>query len=322
MMKRVAIFVATMAGFALGALAQSDTALRFNPTPIPNVVGADKLLKPQFSIITPNIVAPSLSNYLAPEPLQFDNKLSLLPDSLKATPELSVTPQVYRPENRYNFRGNPFSRDWSAGGELMRIDDNLSLVGSGSYTTYPALGNIGTGSLGLYATPTDRLSIGLGANAVKYHMGRSAWNDYGLYVNGSFKLTDRLSVNAFGQYYFDKRYHSVGAMGYMQSAVYGGSFDYKFSDKFSLALGAQRYYDPYTRTWKTVPIVAPTITLFGSPMTVDVGGILYNLVEAIIYNARENKNNYSLPAGAVSAPTGPMPMNQFNSRRAQGGNIR
>lgn len=251
---RAWIFAACWAVGALGGFAQSDTTFRFQPI-APMSIASKIIPSPQISIITPNIVAPKLNNYTPPEPLKLDYKFSQLSDSLKSTPELSVKPQVYRAANEFDFRGNPFSRNWSAGGEVLRLDQNLSLIGSGSYTAYPALGNIGTGSLGLQAKPIDRLTLGVGANVVKYHMGRSAWNDFGLYVNGSYQLTDALSVNAFGQYYFDQRYHSVGGMGYMQNAVYGGTLGYKFSDSFSLAVGAQRYYDAYTHTWRTVPIV-------------------------------------------------------------------
>ena len=240
MKMRAWIFAACWAVGALGGFAQSDTTFRFQPI-APMSIASKIIPSPQISIITPNIVAPKLNNYTPPEPLKLDYKLSQLSDSLKSTPELSVKPQVYRAASEFDFRGNPFSRDWSAGGEVLRLDQNLSLIGSGSYTAYPALGNIGTGSLGLQATPIDRLTLGVGANVVKYHMGRSAWNDFGLYVNGSYQLTDALSVNAFGQYYFDQRYHSVGGMGLMQNAVYGGTLGYKFSDSFSLAVGAQRY---------------------------------------------------------------------------------
>lgn len=312
------ILVASALVLALGASAQTDTTLRFKMALPASVAMKVAPLRPQFSIIMPNIVAPKLHNYIPPEPLKLDYKVASMADSLKTTPELSVKPQVFRAENQFHFTGNPFASDWSAGGEVLRLADGLSVVGSGSYTALPALGTMGTGSLGFLAAPTDRLTIGMGASGVKYHMGRSAWNDFGLYLNGSYKLTDRLSVNAFGQYYFDKRFHTVAAMGYMQSVVYGGTLDYKFSDSFSMAVGAQRYYDAYTHTWKTVPIVAPTFKLFGAPMTVDVGGLLYNIVESLIYNAREGSHHYSSPSGSgVSNPA-----SQFQSRRAQGGNIR
>ena len=315
-MKMRTTYLAFAAAGALSASAQSDSLLRITFKP-PVVESA--MLRPQFAAIMPNIVAPSLSNYSPPEPLQIFDRHSMLPDSLKSAPELSIAPQVYPSENEFDFRANPFSRDWSAGGEIVRLAPNLSVVGSGSRTSYPGLGNIATGSIGFQANATDRLTIGLGANAVKYHMGRSAWNDYGFYLQGSYQITDRLSIDAFGQYYFDKRYHSVAGMGLMQSAVYGGSMNYRFSDTFSLALGAQRYYDAYTRTWKTVPIVAPTFRLFGAPVSVDVGGLLYNIVEAIIDNARSY--NYCVPSGA-SAPVPVSPGGHFKSHRAQGGTIK
>lgn len=317
MKMRAWIFAACWAVGALGGFAQSDTTFRFQSI-APMSIASKIIPSPQISIITPNIVAPKLNNYTPPEPLKLDYKFSQLSDSLKSTPELSVKPQVYRAASEFDFRGNPFSRDWSAGGEVLRLDQNLSLIGSGSYTAYPALGNIGTGSLGLQAKPIDRLTLGVGANVVKYHMGRSAWNDFGLYVNGSYQLTDALSVNAFGQYYFDQRYHSVGGMGLMQNAVYGGTLGYKFSDSFSLAVGAQRYYDAYTHTWRTVPIVAPTFKIFGAPLTVDVGGLIYNIVEALIYNSSDSHSGYAMPSGGSLVN----PASQFKSRRAQGGDIR
>ncbi|MDY4901096.1 MAG: hypothetical protein SO194_09905, partial [Sodaliphilus sp.] len=109
-----------------------------------------------------------------------------------------------------------------------------------------------------------------------------------------------------------------GGMGLMQNAVYGGTLGYKFSDSFSLAVGAQRYYDAYTHTWRTVPIVAPTFKIFGAPLTVDVGGLIYNIVEALIYNSRDSHSGYAMPSGGPSVN----PASQFKSRRAQGGDIR
>ncbi|MDO4510480.1 MAG: hypothetical protein Q4B68_01510 [Bacteroidales bacterium] len=320
MIRRVLMVVVALAG-ALGGFAQSDSAFRFAPEPV-KVVGQGSALKPQLSIIAPDIITPKMSNYTPPEPLRLSNKLSLLPDSLKTVPDLSINPQVMPTQTTFDFRGNPFSRDWSAGGEIVRLTPQVSVVGSGSRTSLPALGNIGTATLGFRIMPTDRLTVAMGASGVKYHMGRSAWNDYGLYLNGSYRLSERLSVNAFGQYYFDQRYHSVAGMGYMQSAVYGGSLNYEFSDDFSLAVGAQRYFDPYTRTWKTVPILAPTFKLFGAPVSVDVGGLLHNIVEAIIYNARDNSRNYSVPAGGNTGPVHINPGGPFRTRRAQGGTIR
>lgn len=319
MWNRFAIILTAALGVALSAQGQLDSTLGIKPIPtaIESRFGS---LKPKFSIVAPNIAMPRLNNYVQPEPLKLDYKFSTLSDSLKTAPELSASAQVYPQESKFDFSGNPFSRDWSASGEVLKLSERVSLVGSGSRTTYPALGNIATGSLGFQLMPTGRLTVGMGVSGVKYHMGRSAWNDYGLYVEGAYQLTDRLSVNAFGQYYFNQRYHSVGAMGYMATGVYGGYFDYKFSDKFGLGLGAQRYYDAYTGRWRTVPIVAPTINLFGAPISVDVGGLLYNLVNGIIRGAREPKGGYSVPSkGAVPVAN---PASQFGSRRAQGGNIR
>ena len=295
----------------------SDSATMVIKSPDVHPYSSKSLSKPEFSTISPNIVTPTLNNYIPPEPVKLNYKFSDLPDSIKAMPEISTNYVPIHLENTYNFHGNPYSSDWSASGEILKLAPNLSLVGSGSRTSYPALGNMATGSVGLSATFDERLTFGLGLSGVKYHMGRSAWNDYGFYGNASYQLTDRWSLNAFGQYYLEPRYHSMASMGYMQNAVFGGTVGYKFSDSFRLDVGAQRYYDPYSHTWKTLPIVQPTFKLFGSPISVDVGGFIYQLVESIIESSR--KSNYAVPA-STSVSTGPAPV-RFPSARAQGATI-
>ena len=145
----------------------------------------------------------------------------------------------------------------------------------------PALGNIGTASVSYTQPLGDRWVFTAGMAGNKYHFGREAWNSYGVFGRASFRLNEKLTLNAFGQHYWNQRVPGVAALPYMQDTRYGGTLGMKMSETVSLDVGAQRYYDPDTRQWKTVPIIAPTIQLMGQPISLDVGGLVYQLLDNI-----------------------------------------
>ena len=235
-------------------------------------------------VVSPGLVAPTMSNYRLPQPLRLHGGLmGSLADSLAAMPatmHISMPAQPSAQQGGYNFDLNPYSRDWQASGVIARLGDGL-LGGSGSRTSLPALGNMATGILWVTQTVDERLTLTAGITGSKYHFGREAWNDYGVWGRASYQLNGTLSLNAFGQYNFNPHFHSMGAMGITQNSNYGATLGVKVSDNFSVDVGAQRYYDVYSHCWRTMPILAPTIMLMGQPLSVDVGGILYGLLKSL-----------------------------------------
>ena len=135
-------------------------------------------------------------------------------------------------------------------------------------------------------------------------MGREAWNSYGVWGQASWKLSDVFTLNAFGQYYTNQQFHSVASMPFLQDTRYGGTLVIKMSDHFSLDVGAQRYYDVYTGRWRTVPIVAPTLNVMGQPISIDAGGLLYQILDAVLGKGRnyKNYNDYSPTDHQFNAP--------------------
>ncbi len=235
-------------------------------------------------VVSPGLVAPTMSNYRLPQPLRLHGGLmGSLADSLAAMPatmHISMPAQPSAQQGGYDFDLNPYSRDWQASGVIARLGDGL-LGGSGSRTSLPALGNMATGSLWVTQTVDERLTLTAGITGSKYHFGREAWNDYGVWGRASYQLNGTLSLNAFGQYNFNPHFHSMGAMGITQNSNYGATLGVKVSDNFSVDVGAQRYYDVYSHCWRTMPILAPTIMLMGQPLSVDLGGILYGLLKSL-----------------------------------------
>ncbi len=190
---------------------------------------------------------------------------------------------------RFNYDTNPYGRDWSTGGVITRVGNGY-LKGSGAHMTYLGMGNMASASVAFTLPMGERMQVTAGVTGSKYHFDRNAWNDYGVFGNASFRLNDRLSLNAFGQYYVNQQFHSVAAMPFLGSSSYGGTLGWKASDNFSLDVGARRIYDPYTGTWRTLPVVQPTLNLFGPPISFDAGPLIYQWLGNLFGSGKKGRD--------------------------------
>jgi len=250
-------------------------------------------LKLDQSKIAPQFVMPELPTAITPAtaikptfntPLPTAAELKLDYNGRRLADSIAIYQQDWRSNHpgalpRFIHDTNPYSRDWSSGGVITRVGGGY-LTGSGSHTTYPGLGNMSTASIA-FTMPIDRLTVTAGVTGSKYHFDRAAWNDYGVFGNASLRLNDRLSLNAFGQYYVNQQFHSIAAMPLLGSSSYGGTLGWKVSDNFSLNVGARRLYDPYTGQWRTLPVVQPTVSIWGAPISFDAGPLLYQLLDGL-----------------------------------------
>ncbi|MCQ2288733.1 MAG: hypothetical protein MJZ74_06505 [Muribaculaceae bacterium] len=248
-------------------------------------------LTPELStpVVPPSLspLSPSLTPGTTPFGIDLGSNTNYSADSIAAySASINGSEMQVQERPQYNFRMNPYSLNYSRSGMMMLGDGSL-LVGAGSFQAMPALGNVGHASLAWYKPLGDRLMVGVGMTGNKYHFDRNAWNDYGFNANASFKLSDRFSLKAWGQYYLNQRYHTMAAMPFMASSNYGASVDMKLSSLVGLELGAQRYYDPYSGRWKTVPVIAPSINVNGQPLSIDFGGLVGSLIESLVDKNRK-----------------------------------
>lgn len=212
---------------------------------------------------------------------------------------------------RFSYDTNPYSHDRSSSGVITRVSNGY-LTGAGSHTTYPGLGNTTSASVALTMPMGDRLHVTAGVTGSKYHFDRNAWNDYGVFGHASFRLNERLSLNAFGQYYINQQYHSVAAMPFLGSSSYGGTLGWHASDHFSLDVGARRLYDPYTGRWRTLPVVQPTVNILGAPISFDAGPLIYQLLDGL-FGSGKNRKDWGDPRyRPVTVPNAIMNQPGFN----------
>ena len=254
---------------------QSKISPQFTMPELPTAITPSTALKPTFNANLPTAadLKPDYRNGLA-DSLAFyqqdwkDNRMDAMP--------------------RFRYDTNPYSKDWSSGGVITRVGSGY-LTGAGSHMSYPGMGNTTSASVALTMPIGERLQLTAGLTGNKYHFDRAAWNDYGVFGSASFRLNDRLSLNAFGQYYVNQQFHSVAAMPFLGSSSYGGTLGWKASDHFSLDVGARRIFDPYTGQWRTLPIVQPTFNLLGAPISIDAGPWIYQLLDWVFNGSKNTK---------------------------------
>ena len=216
---------------------------------------------------------------------------------------------IYQPDRKhapapmpaFSFDTNPYRRDWSSSGVITRLGGGY-LTGSGFHTTYLGMGDMASANIAFTMPVGERFQLTTGLTGSKYHFDRSAWNDYGVFGNASFRLNGQLSLNAFGQYYVNQRYHSVAAMPFIGSSTYGGTLAWRASDIFSLDVGARRIYDPYTGQWRTLPVVQPSFRLFGAPVSFDAGPMILKALDYIFGGSKNSGGRYDPKYQPVTVP--------------------
>ena len=255
---------------------QSKISPLFTMPELPMTVTPATNIKPTFNANIPTAAD-----------LHLNDRISSQADSLAIYQQDWKTNLTSPP--RFTYNTDPYSRDWSSGGVITRLGGGY-LTGAGSHITYPGMGNTASANIAFTMPMGDRMQVTAGVTGSKYHFDNAAWNDYGVFGNASFRLNDRLSLNAFGQYYVNQQFHSVAAMPFLGSSSYGGTLGWRASDNFSLDMGARRIYDPYTGQWRTLPVVQPTINLFGAPISFDAGPLIYQVLDYMFGKGKNSRD--------------------------------
>lgn len=231
------------------------------------------------------------------------NRLTLSADSLGAYNQDIPMGRVSSSMPRMTFDVNPYSRAWHSSGVITRVGGGY-LMGACGYDVYPGMGNMATGSVSLLMPMGERMTVTAGVTGNKYHFDRNAWNSFGVYGHVSYRLNDRLSLNAFGQYYGNQPFHSMASMAFVSGSSYGGTLGVRVSDDFHLDVGVRRIYDPYTGRWQTLPVVQPVFNLWGNPISFDAGPLLYQVLGALFDIRNSYSDDYHYDARDVRVGSG------------------
>lgn len=200
---------------------------------------------------------------LVRKPLQADSILFRLPPTM-----YPVIPYYINPSPM--FRG-----DYYTEGLLLSTSYGI-LSASGRQTSLPGIGRLNEAGVGYQWAFAPRWMLQLNADVMKVNMMHAVGEAFSLSGSLSYRLSDRLSLNAFGAY-------APGNTFGMFTHRYGGSLSYDVTNRFGMEVGVQRYYN-MMQGWQTVPVVMPTYNFGKCKVGLDVGGLVLDVLQHIVYD--------------------------------------
>ena len=196
------------------------------------------------------------------------------PLSITHTAKLDTNPSLY--DNR---RGS-----WEVGtiqgGKLFTPWKGSAVIVSGGADSMQGLLDRESGALTLYQN-AGRWSFSASALADKYRFVGMGFLEtrYGVGGTVSYRVSNALSLHAFGYYYGNSSMINPAVNPYLSSTTYGGYADIKLHKNFGVDTGVRRHLNPMTGKWVTDPIVSPYVKFNnGQKFGFDFGGILKTLI--------------------------------------------
>lgn len=192
---------------------------------------------------------------------------------------------------RLPYQTNPsllFRGDYSTSGVLRQFPHGM-LFGSGGQTSVPGIGRFNNASLGYQHAFNQRLTLQLGVDAMKINMIHSTGQAFSTSGALRYQASDRVAFKVFGSY-------AIGNTYGMDTHRYGATMSLDMSERFGMEVGVQRYYDAYRGRWETVPVVIPYYNFDKFKLSLDVGGILYEILRNTVFDNRGGSG------GATIAP--------------------
>ena len=234
--------------------------------------------------ITPDDVLKQANINLFPEKSTTYSLYS--PGQLEHIPRFSLKRDISLP-----YQTNPsllFRGDYSTSGVLRQFPHGM-LFGSGGQTSVPGIGRFNNASLGYQHAFNQRLTLQLGVDAMKINMIHSTGQAFSTSGALRYQASDRVAFKVFGSY-------AIGNTYGMDTHRYGATMSLDMSERFGMEVGGQRYYDAYRGRWETVPVVIPYYNFDKFKLSLDVGGILYEILRNTVFDNRGGSG------GATIAP--------------------
>lgn len=199
----------------------------------------------------------------AERPMQADSSLFRLPPTM-----YPVIPYYVNPSPM--FRG-----DYYTEGLLLATPYGI-LSASGRQISLPGIGRLNEAGVGYQWAFAPQWMLRLNADVMKVNMMHAVGEAFSLSGSLSYRLSDRLSLNAFGAY-------APGNTFGMFTHRYGGSLSYDVTSRFGMEVGVQRYYN-MMQGWQTVPVVIPTYNFGKCKVGLDIGGLVLDVLQHIVYD--------------------------------------
>lgn len=167
----------------------------------------------------------------------------------------------------YYINSSPmFYGDYSSCGQLLP-----NLYGSGSQATIPGIGRVNQISFFYQRQLNAFFDIYAGINAVKFNLPYSIGQSFGVFGSLTYHPNEMFRIKIFAAYSPNSRYN-------FNNYHYGITIGYNFTDHFGMEIGIQRYYDRQ-KGWQITPIATPYYKFNKFSIGIDMGGMIYNMIQ-------------------------------------------
>ncbi len=251
-------------------------------------------------VINDSLHNPSATSfeYLLPDP--FMERTATNPLSLSAPypynpvnhlPEISLKKEIYLP---YHTNPSPLFRgDYQTKGIIRQFRHGV-LSASGGQTSLPGIGLIRNASFGYQHALNSKLALQLNVNAMKINMSHITGQAFSTSGTLLYRPSERVEFKFFGSY-------DIGNSYGMSTHQYGATMGVNMSDRFSMEVGVQRYYNTIRGRWETVPIVIPYYRFKNAKLGLDVGGLIYEVLRETVFD-RSNSSGPTIAPPRFSMP--------------------
>ena len=226
-------------------------------------------------------------------------ELNLFPKKTTQSPFYSPKQKNYLHEFslkkviRLPYQVNPsprFQGDYRTGGVLKQFAHG-EVFGSGGQATVPGIGLFNNASVGYRHQFNQKLALQMSVNAMKVNMSHITGQAFSTSGALLYNLSDGVTFKLFGSY-------DIGNSYGMSTNSYGATVSFDLSERFSMEMGAQRYYNSMRGRWETAPVVIPTFRIGKSQIGFDVGGLIYEILRETVFEKRGSGGG----GGATVAP--------------------
>lgn len=214
------------------------------------------------------------------------------PIQVNRIPDFSLKGDLYLP-----YQINPsllFEGDYRTSGVLNQFSHGI-LYGSGGQTSIPGIGRFNDASLSYEHLFSEKLSLQLSVNALKVnmtHITGQAFSASGAFL---YRPSERVSLKFFGSYDLGNSYG-------MSTHSYGATVGFDMTERFSLEMGVQRYYNAMSGRWETVPVMIPYYRFEKFTLGLDVGGIIYEILRETVFDKKGSRGAPTIGPPRFSMP--------------------
>ena len=161
---------------------------------------------------------------------------------------------------------------------------NFSFMGMQAREDHPLV--LTTHRLSVYSTfGANNITLTTGIKVNRY-FALGIKTQYGIQGSVSYSFSPNFSMTVFGEYYNTVPWFYMACFPYVATNRFGGYLTYR-NNKIGTHIGAERYYDPFSRQWILRPIFTPFVKVSNKFfLELPLGGLLKEGSERLSHKDR------------------------------------